>query len=228
MQYPYTAIATMLFIVSCIALCSSYDSTQSLSKKSEDEKNTEFAYEHDDITFDDILAASPDKIDMIDMKDDEVIKPEPPKWRHTYYGNTLYAVDENGYYHDRQGRVWRPIRVDTTAYTWKDDGNDPSIGAGDGKTATGKDAKRTYGIASGSPLVPYGSTIHVSGYGQFEVDDTGGRLKREWTRKGKIRLDLRIPQLRYDGVWRSIRTARAIAFKHGVRRNRTVLLLVRN
>ena len=226
MRYPYTAIALIFLVVSCIMFCSNTTSKQVQTNKMEVEEETEFTYEHDDITFTDIISASSDKIDMINMKKDEVIRPEPTKWRHTYYGNTLYAVDEQGNYHDRQGRIWKPITVDTTAYTWKDDGFDASIGAGDGKTAIGRDAIRTYGIASGSPRVPRGSTVHVSGYGQFEVDDTGGKLKRDWRNERVTTLDLRIPQLRYDGVWRSVRTARAIAFKHGRKKNRTVLILL--
>ncbi len=187
----------------------------------------DFDYEHVDIKYEEIKSEHPEKIKTIDIKENEVVKQKPPRWRRVYYGNIMYAVDSNGLYHDRQGRVWKPIIVDTTAYTWTDDGYDPTIGAGDGKTATGKDAIRTYGIASGSPKVPMGSVVHVSGYGPFKVDDTGGRLKRDWRNKGIITLDLRIPQLRYDGAWRSVKQSRVIALKHGRRRNRLVLILLK-
>jgi len=144
----------------------------------------------------------------------------------TTYGNKTYIIDENGYYHDLDGRIWKPIMVTTTAYTWKDDGVNHSIGAGDGKTAILKDAIRTYGIASGSPLIPIGSTIHVEGYGIHSVDDTGGALKRAWRMKKETVLDLRIPQLKYDGTWRSINACQYIARNHGRKTNRMVLILV--
>jgi 3D (Asp-Asp-Asp) domain-containing protein len=186
-----------------------------------------FSYESDEVTYEQIMKICPEKSEMLEIKPNESVSQPISPWKHTRYGGIDYAIDEKGYYHDRQGQVWKPVKVDTTAYTWMDDGYDPSIGAGDGKTATGKDAKRTYGIASGSPMVPRGSLVHVAGYGQFEVDDTGGKLKSDWRKYRKVTLDLRVPQLRYDGVWRSIKECRAIAFKHGKQKDRMVLVLVK-
>jgi hypothetical protein len=106
-----------------------------------------------------------------------------------------------------------------------DDGVDPSIGAGDGITSIGKNAIRTYGIAADPKLIPYGTEIHVEGYGIHKVDDTGGNMRKEG-RKGRIQLDLRIPQLKYDGTWRSIHTIRKIALNHGRQTNKFVLVKV--
>lgn len=141
------------------------------------------------------------------------------------YGNLTY-VERNDGLLERNGDLWRRIRVTTTAYTWKDDGYDPSTGAGDGKTSIGVDAIRTYGFATCPRAIPTGSTLHVSGYGVFKVDDTGGALRQAWRRNREIIVDLRIPQLRYDGVWRSVNTIRRIALRHGRRRNRIILLKV--
>lgn len=145
--------------------------------------------------------------------------PEPPKQKLVVYGNKTYIMREDGFL-ERGGYVWQPVRVTTTAYTWKDDGVDPRIGAGDGKTSRLKNAKTTYGIAADPRIFKYGTVFHVAGYGVFEVDDTGGAMK------GKYKLDLRIPNKRYDGVWRSDRDIRRIAIRHGCQRNRIVLMRV--
>lgn len=210
-----TFICVLILPVMVFTMCSS-----NTVRNVDSIENSDFQYEYEKIDLSDIISESkPENI---------VSKPQPPKWKHVNYGGHIYAVDEKGLYHDRQGRVWKPIKVDTTAYTWRDDGDNPRIGAGDGKTCTNKNAITTYGIASGSPVVPLGSKLHVSGYGIFDVDDTGGKLRREWRRKKVTLLDLRIPQKRYDGVWRSVSRARAIALKHGRRRNRIVLILIKS
>jgi 3D (Asp-Asp-Asp) domain-containing protein len=140
------------------------------------------------------------------------------------YGSKKYYVMGNDQYKDENGDMWRGIRVTTTAYTWKDDGVDPRNGAGDGKTSIGRDAIRTYGIAAGTPTLPYGTIVHVDGYGTYTIDDTGGAMRRAWRNNSEIILDLRIPQLRYDGVWRSVRTIQNIARQHGRQRNRIVMI----
>jgi len=136
------------------------------------------------------------------------------------YGNKTYIMRPDKLL-ERDGYIWRTVKVTTTAYTWKDDGWNPRIGAGDGKTSKLKDAKRTYGIAADPKIFPYGTVFHVAGYGEFEVDDTGGAMK------GKRKLDLRIPNLRYDGKWRSNSEIRKIAIRHGCQRNRIVLIRVK-
>lgn len=172
---------------------------------------SEFIYEH---------------VELSEIDDVEVQEEQLPTMEFYTYGGKQYAVDDNGIFHDREGRRWEAITVTTTAYTWADDGVDPSIGAGDGKTSINKDARRTYGIASGSPMVPIGSVIHVAGYGTFPVDDTGGALRRAWTQDKEIVLDLRIPELRYDGVWRSVPAIKAIALRHGRKQDRIVLMMI--
>jgi 3D (Asp-Asp-Asp) domain-containing protein len=148
-----------------------------------------------------------------------------PQLRPVIYGNMTYMLRPDGLL-ERGGSIWRPVRVTTTAYTWRDDGVDHSIGAGDGKTANGTDAIRTYGYATSHDVLPLGTVIHVAGYGVFSVDDTGGAMRQAWRNNREIQIDLRIPQLRYDGQWRSVSECQRIARRHGRQRNRIVLIQV--
>lgn len=159
-------------------------------------------------------------------KIDQLETVKSPVYNEVKYGKLTYLVDRDGLYHDETGRVWKPILVTTTAYTWRDDGDDISIGAGDGKTATMKDAINTYGIAADPRTLPYGTTLYVSGYGEFKVDDTGGAMRQAWINDNVIHIDLRIPETRFDGVKRSIKECRKIALNHGRQENRMVLVLV--
>ena len=167
--------------------------------------------------------------DIIEFKEDSSyntpIEVESDPVKYVVYGNLTYIKREDGYL-ERNGSLWRPIRVTTTAYTWKDDGVNPSIGAGDGKTSIGKDAIRTYGYAADPDAIPYGTTIHVAGYGVFEVDDTGGAMRTAWRSRNEIILDLRIPQLKFNGSWRSVRQAQRVAMNHGRQINRIVLVQI--
>lgn len=142
------------------------------------------------------------------------------------YGGIDFEITNNNLLIHPNGTVWKRMFVTTTAYTWLDDGFDHLIGAGDGRTSIGKDARSTYGIAADPRAIPYGSTIFVEGYGTYRVDDTGGALRRSYRNNGEIVLDLRIPNRRYDGVWRSNTQIRSIARNHGRNRNRVVLIQI--
>jgi 3D (Asp-Asp-Asp) domain-containing protein len=141
-----------------------------------------------------------------------------------YYGGRQYIKLSNGLlqYNDE---LWKPITVTTTAYTWMDDGLNPKIGAGDGITSTGTNAIKTYGIATDPRALQYGTMVHIDDYGISTVDDTGG-LPRQSYKKGIVHLDLRIPQLKFNNQWRSIKTCQTIARKHGIQKNRTVLIKI--
>jgi len=64
-------------------------------------------------------------------------------------------------------------------------------GSADGKTATGRDVRsHPFGIASDPKRVRPGLRLDIPGYGQAQVDDTGGAM-RQSGRDGVIQLDLR-------------------------------------
>jgi 3D (Asp-Asp-Asp) domain-containing protein len=125
-------------------------------------------------------------------------------------------------YLDDAGNSWKPLRVTTTAYV-------PVAEQCDGdpeRTATGTAAQITYGVAADPRALPYGSLLRIPGYGDVKVDDTGSRMVRSWQRSGDVLLDLRIPLRRADGVWRDAATCNRIAMKHGIQRDRIVLVRV--
>lgn len=229
MRYPATSMSIMILIVCCVILYSGFTPNPPPTYINTDVGKSHIKMANPPITptpFEKVLEKPKTKCIVIKQHIPEPPKKTVPKWHRVEYGGRIYGVDSRGFYHSQDGKTWRPIYVDTTAYTWIDDGKNPRIGAGDGRTSTNRNAKTTYGIATGSSAVPIGSILHVSGYGEFAVDDKGGKLRTEWS-KGKIRLDLRIPNRRYDGVWRSNDDIRKIAFRHGCRRNRMVLMLVK-
>lgn len=147
----------------------------------------------------------------------EVVTTLDGQRRVVFHGRTYIPMA--GRYVDEAGMAWLPIQVTTTAYS-------PTVEQCDGDphvTARGTDAFSTYGIAADPRALPYGSALRIPGYGDFPVDDTGGRMRRSWE-SGVVHLDLRIPLRRYDGVWRSASEATRVAMRHGVRRDRVVLL----
>jgi 3D (Asp-Asp-Asp) domain-containing protein len=60
----------------------------------------------------------------------------------------------------------------------------------DGRTSTGTTAWRP-GIAADPSVLPYGTVLEVPGYGIATVDDTGGAMRRHWSRDGIIHIDVR-------------------------------------
>ncbi|MBM3251002.1 MAG: hypothetical protein FJZ07_02095 [Candidatus Nealsonbacteria bacterium] len=60
----------------------------------------------------------------------------------------------------------------------------------DGKTAIGKDARTTKGVAADPGLLPYGTRLNIPGKGILTVDDTGGAMRRS-ARNGIYHIDVR-------------------------------------
>ena len=138
-----------------------------------------------------------------------------------WFNGSPYVI-EAGLWRDEDGELWKPITVTTTAYTWVDDLGSPAV-VEPGRTATHQDAKRTYGVATDWRVLPRGTVLRIPGYGDAVVDDKCGKARREWRTNRDIIVDLRIPNRRYDGLWRSNQEIRNIAFRHGIREDRTIL-----
>lgn len=62
----------------------------------------------------------------------------------------------------------------------------------DGFTSTGKNAKKTIGVAADPKLLPYGTRLNIPGLGVLSVDDTGGAM-RQSAKKGIYHIDIRFP-----------------------------------
>jgi 3D (Asp-Asp-Asp) domain-containing protein len=143
----------------------------------------------------------------------ETYMDNPPKKEYISYGGVKYEkVSENKFIRD--GYYWKKMKVDATAYTWKDDPPDPSLGNGKGKTAKGTDAIKTKGFAADPRVFRYGTVIHLENYGTHTVDDTGGALRKAYRRKQDPLIDVRITQVQ-NGKWLSVNDMQAIARKFG-------------
>ena len=59
-----------------------------------------------------------------------------------------------------------------------------------GLTSTGKDARKTMGIAADPKLLPYKTKLNVPGIGVMTVDDTGGAMRQD-AKKGICHIDIR-------------------------------------
>lgn len=139
-----------------------------------------------------------------------------------FYGGRQYRRLPNGLLRGPDGGLWRKIEATTTAYV----AEAAQCGSDYLNTATMTRAREVYGIAADPRAIPYGTTLHVAGYGVFPVDDTGGAMRQAWRRSRTIHLDLRIPHRRYDGVIRSTAECNQIAMRHGIQRNRIILLRI--
>jgi hypothetical protein len=139
----------------------------------------------------------------------------------TLWNGVRFTVLKPGVWQDPSGRCWRPITASTTAYTWVD-----GTPVEPGKTAKRTCAKTTYGIASDWSVIKPGTKVWVPGYGIQLVDDKCGRSMDNWKSHREIVLDLRIPNQRHDGLWRSNRDIVRIATRHGYQRKRTVLVQI--
>jgi len=60
-----------------------------------------------------------------------------------------------------------------------------------GKTSTGHDAWKTFGVAADPKLLPYRTKLDIPGVGIREVDDTGGAMRQD-AKKGICHIDLRM------------------------------------
>jgi 3D (Asp-Asp-Asp) domain-containing protein len=134
------------------------------------------------------------------------------------FDGRLYALVGDCYV-DEDGGAWEPLVVTTTAYvpTREQCDEDPDV------TATGTDAYHTHGVAADPHAIPYGTLLRIPRYGDAVVDDTGSAMRRDWSERGEIHLDLRIPFRRCDGSDRSDAECERVARAHGVQGNRIVL-----
>jgi 3D (Asp-Asp-Asp) domain-containing protein len=147
--------------------------------------------------------------------------PVAPPLPTTLWNGVRFTIIKPGVWQDDQMRQWRPITASTTAYTWVD-----GVSVEPGKTAKRTCAKTTYGIASDWSVIKPGTSIWVPGYGIQSVDDKCGRSMKNWRTYREVVLDLRIPNQRHDGRWRSNGDIVQIATKHGYQRKRTVLVRI--
>ncbi len=84
------------------------------------------------------------------------------------------------------GATW--ARVMTTGYCpcWRCCGLEAN-----GHTSINRDVStHPFGLASDPGMMPYHTELQIPGYGQAEVDDTGGRMRQD-ARKDLFHLDLR-------------------------------------
>ena len=81
----------------------------------------------------------------------------------------------------------KPIRMKVTAYY---PGKECCGKFADGKTATGRDAWETFGVAADPKLLPYGTKLKIPGIGIRVVDDTGGAMRKS-AKQGVYHIDVR-------------------------------------
>lgn len=93
---------------------------------------------------------------------------------------------------------WWWIAATVTGYSPHDAIDSGHASTRDTKTATMRDWRtHPYGIAADPRILPYGTHIQVPGYLEksepntaWEVDDTGGGMRRSW-RRGIVHIDVR-------------------------------------
>ncbi len=119
--------------------------------------------------------------------------PERPQRQQATLGELFDLIDRQ---QAPRPRV-RVIRCLVTAYT-------PSVaGGGAGTGLTSRQAKteaNPWGVAADPRALPYGCQVRIPGYtptvrlgpdAWWPVDDTGGRLRKDWVQGGVIHLDVR-------------------------------------
>lgn len=62
----------------------------------------------------------------------------------------------------------------------------------DGKTSIGDSAYRMDGIAVAPLVIPYRSLVYIPSIGWKEADDTGSEMRRAWSERGEVHLDIRM------------------------------------
>lgn len=60
-----------------------------------------------------------------------------------------------------------------------------------GLTSIGADAWRR-GVAADPDAIPYGTKVYIEGYGYGYIDDSGIAMRRAWSRRGILHLDVRM------------------------------------
>jgi len=162
--------------------------------------------------------ATPSTSPALPIRPAPVYRP-PPQIQ--FFDGRAYEVEKKGW-RDEDGILWKPITVTTTAYTWLDDLGSPAVPE-PGVTASGTDAKRTYGLATDWKVLPKGVTLRIPGYGDAVVDDKCGKARQVWREDKDVLVDIRIPNKGRGGDWRSNDRIRSTAMRHGVREDRVVL-----
>ncbi len=154
----------------------------------------------------------------------EKISHEPPRTGWVNWQGEWF-LRRGAFLVDADGKRWREQTITTTAYTWLDSVGEQGV-TRPGFTATGKEAKNSYGYATDWGVLPKGTEIWVPGYGRFTVDDKCGAARAAWREDKTVVVDVRIPHRRYDGVVRTAEEIVEIALNHGRRENRTAMVRV--
>ncbi len=69
------------------------------------------------------------------------------------------------------------------------------------RTSTGRNAKLTRGVAVDPRAIPYGTRVIIPNVGTFSADDTGGKMRQDWRKRGIIHIDVRFPTFREAKNW---------------------------
>jgi 3D (Asp-Asp-Asp) domain-containing protein len=111
-------------------------------------------------------------------------------------GDLFDLIDAQGRQQAPQPRI-RIVRCLVTAYTPEKAGG----GAGTGLTSRQQATEAfPWGVAADPRALPYGALVRIPGYqptirlgadAWWSVDDTGGRLRRDWVEGGVVHLDVR-------------------------------------
>lgn len=71
----------------------------------------------------------------------------------------------------------------------------------DGFTSTGQNAWQLKGVAADPKVLPYGTWLYIPGMGYRVVDDTGAAMRRAWSQKGEVHIDLRFGNVKNARRW---------------------------
>ena len=69
------------------------------------------------------------------------------------------------------------------------------------RTSTGRNATETRGVAVDPRAIPYGTRVRVPGVGTLLADDTGGRMREDWRKRGILHIDVRFPTFEQAKNW---------------------------
>jgi 3D (Asp-Asp-Asp) domain-containing protein len=95
-------------------------------------------------------------------------------------------------------RYLRSVVAKVTGYT---PGPESCAPFADGITSTGRNAKKTDGLAAAPDGLPYGTLVHIPDVGFRVVDDTGSAMRKAWDNGQQTHLDLRFQELNRAKSW---------------------------